>query len=503
MLNKINKQILPMLETLGDALGQYLELPSEKLLGEIAVFIDAIIAPLAGEGEDAVALSEKLKVALLSPVHDTVELAYIEFCETVAALPVQYKAVFLPYYDNTWDSLQSIYESFAADPMFVTEIIIIPIKRNTPSGDKHVYEDYLTPQGIPNTHYDQYDFETDMPDIVFYNQPYDGVNYPKFQSQNIRPHAGLMVYVPYYLYRHRPWGAIEQQRLTSTTQLPGHDNADVFVVQGESFLKNYAKRSRNGSKFVALGNPKCDNIYEHMQDYPRYPEWDDKTAGKTVFLLNTHYTSVVNGTYKRFLPFLLEKIEQNEEMALIWRPHPQSFLMFDENNQTQESEELNSFLDRVRSHPRMVLDRTINSASAIMYSAAVLSQDSSIVSESMYADKPVFLFDKNPNEALPDGLTYDEITKRLARIRRTDAEKLLLFSAVCYYGFESDMPEEAYHDEFFNQLPLTRFMDEIGSGIDSKKQPRSLYREQTFANLEGSCGRAIYNYIVSLLQTDD
>ena len=500
MLKKIQNRILPMLDTLGEAIGQYLALPSDGMLDDIALFIDAITAPLKDESSDIVSLSEKLMTSLLSPAHDTVEPVYVDFCETVVALPTQYKVVFLPYYDNTWDSLKSVYEAFTADPMFVTEIVIIPIKRNTPTGDKHVYNDYLTPQGIPNTHYDKYDFEIDKPDVVFYNQPYDGVNYPKFQSHNIKPHAGLMVYVPYYLFRRGPINTAEEQRfLDSHTQLPGHNNADIIVAQGQSFYKSYANRSKNGKKLVVLGNPKCDNIYRNMQDYPRYPEWDQATEGRTVFLLNTHYTTVTDGTYRRFMPYLLDVIEQNEDAALIWRPHPQSFLMFGEGEQKRQNDDFNGFLARVADHPRMILDRTASNVSAIMYCSAVMSQPSSVIGESIFADKPVFLLYGNPNEMLPDGISYEESVKRLARVRRSEIENKSLFSAVEYYGYDESMQRDVLADAYFEQLPLLNFITEIRGGTDSKKQKRGVFREQTFKNLDGTCGKSIHTYIENLI----
>ena len=499
MLNKIKKQILPMLDTLGDALGQYLNMPSEDLLVVINEFIDAIAEPLAGESEEAVSLSEKIKVVLLSPIHDTVEGAYIEFCETVAAVPVQYKAVFLPYYDNTWDSLKSVYEAFAADPMFVTEIVIIPIKRNTPTGDKRVYEDYLTLQGIPNTFYDEYDFETDQPDIVFYNQPYDGVNFPKFQSHNIKPHAGLMVYIPYFLYRHRRLEAEAQK--TMLLNLPGHNNADIIVAQGDSYCKIY-NRSKNRNKFVTLGSPKCDNFYWQMGVFPRYPEWDEATAERTVFLLNTHYSAVLNGSFQTFMRDVLEIFENNEDLALIWRPHPQSFMMQSESDQKGISKEFQDHINHVLNHPRMILDRTSSNVSALMYCNAVLTQESSIIAESIYADKPVFLLFRNPEEALPEGIALEECLKHLAKAREYDENDLDLYSAVDYYGFDETMPEEALTDACFGQLPLIRFIDDIRNGADSKKQLRGLFREQSFANPDGTCGRSVHDYVVSLIQKD-
>lgn len=501
MLNKIKKNVLPMLDTLGDALTQYLAQPMDELLGGITQFVDAINVSVQGESEEALALSEQLKASLTNPVIAEVERFYNEYCTIIENLPVQYKVVFLPYYDNTWDSLASVYEAFAADPIFVTEIVIIPIRRNTPTGWKIVYEDYLTPQGIPNTPFSSYSFENDLPDFVFYNNPYDGVNIEKFQSHVIKPYVGCMVYVPYFLYRHE---FQNKQRLEAEieqyTHLSGHDNADVFVVQGKSFLKTFAHRSQNGKKMVCLGNPKIDNLYTHMGSYPRYPEWDKVTQGKTIFMLNTHYTTVINGSYQNFLPTVLDFFERNDDLALIWRPHPQSFLILGENAESSYCIEWKRCLERVNNHERMILDRTASGTSALMYSDAVLSQSSSIVAEAIFADKPIFLLSRNPLELIPPFVWGDKTEsdiKKLERIRKYDVRNLFLFSAVCYRGVEDTLPEEEITHEYILKASMLHFIDDIRSGIDRKKELRAIFREQLFVNRDGTCGRKIHDYIVS------
>jgi hypothetical protein len=306
-----------------------------------------------------------------------------------------------------------------------------------------------------------------------------------------------MVYIPYFLYRHRQLDTETLKKIQFI--MPGHINADVFVAQGDSFCKTY-NRSKNRDKMVVLGSPKCDNIYWQMSNYPRYPEWDEATAGKNVFLLNTHYSAVTTGAHKAFLPFILETIEQNEDLALIWRPHPQSFLMFGEKDHADLFTGFRDCLHRVLSHPRMILDRTASDVSALMYCSAVLTQESSIIAESIFADKPVFLLFNNPDESFPKGIMREDILKRLAKSREYDRKNLFLYSAVDYYGYEDSMPEEVLTEACFGQLPLLRFIEDVRSGVDRKKQLRGFFREQSFANLDGTCGRHVHDYIANLLK---
>ncbi len=131
--------------------------------------------------------------------------------------------------------MKSVYEMFSNDPLFETEVVIIPIMRNTNVGVKFIWEDYLTPSGTPNTHYDIYSFEEDMPDIVFYNQPYDGVNIPKFQSQNIRKYTDCMVYIPYGL---TPIGAMGEPLESNNTGLRRYIFAICIFHKANHFVIN-------------------------------------------------------------------------------------------------------------------------------------------------------------------------------------------------------------------------------------------------------------------------
>lgn len=504
MRHRIKETVLPMLDTLGEALSQYLDAPSDALCADIVEFINAINVPLVGEIGDALELSMHLITALEHSVLDTIGDCYDRYCSAVRSIPGQYKVVFLPYYDNTWDSLESIYEAFVADQRFITEIVIIPIRRNTPTGWKMIYDDYLTPRGISNTPFSNYFFEIDLPDIVFYNNPYDGVNIEKFFSYRIKPYVGMMVYVPYFLYRHA-WLSSEQKKKAIITYsgLPGHDSADLFIIHGDLFLKTFSKKSPNGKKMVVLGNPKTDKIYRSRNSYPTYPEWDKATKGKCVFFLNTHYTSAAAGWYVARLSYILKLIEEDEDLALIWRPHPQSFLMIEKEIHSERYMEWTGYLNRVNNHERMILDRTQSDISAIMYSNALISEESSVVSEAICADKPVYAIATDPaeriGESIWNSLTIDSYTEKIKPMKENNTRYLYWLSALHYITLEKPILKKEVTWENLFQVSLFHFMNEIKRGIDSKKEQRHIYCEQLLSNCDGSCGQKIHDYVAQRL----
>jgi len=135
-----------------------------------------------------------------------------------------------------------------------------------------------------------------------------------------------------------------------------------------------------------------------------------------------------------------------------------------------------------------------------MYSDAVLSHNSSVVVESIFADKPVFLLELNPREVIHPhiwiDMTVEEYFEKMNLVRKYDLKNLFLFSAVCYLGWEQVMPKEEYTLENQAKSTMLKFVEDIRNGIDSKKELRGIFREQSFVNLDGTCGQKIHDYIV-------
>lgn len=502
MLKRIKNSITPMLDTLGEALSHYFTLEgnaADELYSAIGEFIDKLNESVKQELPLAKDISEQIKDALKTRDLPETETHYNEYCNAVEAIPEQYKVVFLPYYDNTWDSLASVYRAFAADPLFVTEIVIIPIKRNTPTGWKMIYKDYLTEKGIPNTPYQDYDISADKPDFVFYNNPYDGVNIEKFQSWYLKQYAGCMVYVPYYLYIHA-YIDNKEKFATSTktiTELPGHDNADIFVIQGNSFMKNFSQRSRNGKKMVVLGNPKTDNALEKIRSPLINPEWEKIIKDKTVFFLNTHYSMVINSAAGFFMPSLLKYINEHEDLALIWRPHPQSFLMLSENPQTECELVWMSYIKAAEESERIILDTTANSITAMTYCDAIISHYSSLLSEAVIVDKPIFVMAFDPRERSLgekiETITHNQYLERLSKLREYNTKNLFYMNVMDHYDYKLDYLDNKSLVNFY------KFISDIQNGVDDKKELRKLYREQLLTNLDGTCGEKIHEHIVKMI----
>lgn len=482
MKKRHQQQILELLETIREAQTEGLYADCQDGALHIGQFIEQI----EGGGTHTVVLLEEY-CELLYKAHNgeisektlRLQLNKIESSVKFDLKPAKYKVLFLPYYDNTWETMKSVYEAFSRDPIFEVQVVIIPIIRNTNEGVKFVWEDYLTPAGIPNTHYDMYSFEEDLPDIVFYNQPYDGVNIPKFQSDNVRKYTDYMVYIPYYMAPINVQGDRFEKNYTGLASIL---NCDIFIAQSEKFCKQYMKGTPLYEKALAFGNPKCDCLYaaKVRGEFKHYPEWEAAIGKRRVILLNTHYSYMLEGIAPHpGVHRLIETIASNENLFLIWRPHPQAFLM-------KMSAQMQDMLNFVQAHERMILDNTPSITPAYMYSNAVVSLfPSSIVMDALFCDLPVFLLGR---EAANNPQEKHGYTSFYNIVSHEDFNEMLPDGSSDAAGMQMYAERSVF-------APLDKFLKEIQNCDDPKREVRAVFREQEFPNSDGTIGEKILKHI--------
>ena len=264
-------------------------------------------------------------------------------------IPVRREAVFLPYKASMWDSLESIWKAAEEDPYCDAYVIPIPYYDKKPDGsvgDRH-YEGDLYPDYVPVIDYQSYDFAEHHPDFIFIHNPYDDCNsvttvLPFFYSSNLKQFTEKLVYVPYFIL-----GEIDpdnEHALDSIAHfciLPGVIHAHRVIVQSESMRQAYIKvltgefgeRSRRywENKILGLGSPKTDRVVAAKKEDQKIPEEWMKIicrpdgCRKKIILYNTSITALLQHDEK-----MLKKMtdvfhvfkENQEEVALLWRPHP-------------------------------------------------------------------------------------------------------------------------------------------------------------------------------------
>ncbi len=263
------------------------------------------------------------------------------------------EVVFLPYKASMWDSLESVWKAADEDENTDAYVIPIPYYDKNPDGsfrEEH-YEVDLYPEYVPVTRYDEYDFESRRPDVIYIHNPYDNLNYvtsvhPFFYSKNLKKFTDKLIYIPYFVLKELdPDNEEEVEGVKHFCTTPGVVNADKVIVQSENMKKIYVKvltefmKEQTGKntrkywdeKILGLGSPKIDKVAAMQKEDVAVPEeWlkvIEKPDGsrKKIIFYNTSVQALLNNNEKMNakIKTVLQVFKENrEEVALLWRPHP-------------------------------------------------------------------------------------------------------------------------------------------------------------------------------------
>lgn len=333
---------------------------------EGAITMGGLIEEVYGEGLDCVHRLEEYCEALF---HVAENLEDVEGCrerkktadqrlEAVREgleqeIPDRLEVVFFPYKASMWGSLESIYLAAREDPDCDAYCVPIPYYDLNPDKSFGEFHDESGeyPRGIEITGWQEYDFETRKPDMIFIHNPYDNWNTvtsvePRFYSSNLRKYTEKLVYVPYFVLdeiKPDDYGHIDGMK--HFCFLPGVIYADKVIVQSENmrriYLNEYVRAAEEqgievdeaalDEKILGLGSPKFDKIQNTEEQEIELPEeWQriiHKPDGekKKVILYNISINDLLVNGEKMFIKVrhvLNIFREKQNEVALWFRPHP-------------------------------------------------------------------------------------------------------------------------------------------------------------------------------------
>lgn len=360
-------------------------------------------------------------------------------------IKIRTEAVFLPYMASMWDSLESVWKAADADPDCDAYVIPIPYFNKNPDGsfkEEH-YEGDGFPDYVPVTRYDVFDFQKHMPDVIYIHNGYDDWNlvtsvHPNFYSRNLNKYTEELVYIPYFVL-----GEIDTDNKQAAEGIkhfcfmPGIINANKVIVQSENmkkiYVREYLKAAKEygltgkhldktylETKFLGTGSPKYDKVLNTKKEDLEIPEnWlkiIQKPDGiwKRIIFYNTSIAGLLQHNEK-----MLEKMkyvfrifkENQEEVALLWRPHPLIKATV-ESMRPQLFAEYEKLLKQYKEEGWGIYDDTADVDRAIEISDAYYGDRSSVVQLYQKTGKPMMtqncaLKDGASQEYLPfDGGTY-------------------------------------------------------------------------------------------------
>lgn len=349
---------------------------------------------------------------------DAIEQSVSVISESVENdIQIRKEVVFLPYKASMWDSLESIWQAADEDPECDAYVIPVPYYDKAPDGsfkDFH-YEGDQYPDYVPITHYDHYDIAGRRPDMIFFHNPYDEHNYvtsvhPFFYAKNLKQYTDKLIYIPYFVLREvDPEDDEAIAGMEHFCQVAGVLHAHKVVVQSEDMRQVYIKvlvektgekmRSYWEEKILGLGSPKFDKAVSTKREDVKIPEeWlkiIEKPDGtwKKIILYNTGVTAMIQKSEE-----MLTKIkdvfaffkENQEEVALLWRPHP----LLKETIASihpRLREEYLQIVEAYREEKWGIYDDTAELDRAIALCDAYYGDGSSVVQLCQKAGKPVMI----------------------------------------------------------------------------------------------------------------
>lgn len=336
-------------------------------------------------------------------------------------ISVQLEVVFLPYKASMWDSLESVFKAAAKEPDCKAYVIPIPYYDKNADGsfgELH-YEGGLYPSDVPITRYEDYDFAKRQPDIIFIHNPYDECNYltsvhPFFYAKNLKSFTEQLIYIPYFVLEEvDPANRQAVEGIKHFCTLPGVLYADKTIVQSEDMRRIYIEvlteftkgtivdRTYWERRILGLGSPKLDKVINTRKEDIEIPkEWlriiqkEDGSFKKIIFY-NTSVTALLENDEK-----MLQKIrnvfqvfqENQEEVALLWRPHPLIQTTF-RTMRPHLWEEYKEILEKYRKEGWGIYDDTADLDRAIALCDGYYGDESSVVQLCKSVGVPVMIQD--------------------------------------------------------------------------------------------------------------
>ncbi|MDR1134947.1 MAG: hypothetical protein LBL49_02025 [Clostridiales Family XIII bacterium] len=418
MRKKQQRQILELIETLGEALDELHKQSAEAVISDLLVecqeFAQAIghhIESVTGVGTQAVALLEDYCGLLFKYSGGEVNentlrkhLFKIKSCVKSELKADRLEVVFLSYKASMSDSVMSIYLAAKADPDCSAYWIPIPFFERGSDGSfgRMSYEGPEYYPDIECTDWQEYDIAANHPDVIYTFAPYDSGNFvtsvhSDFYCERLRTLTDLLVYVPYFV-------AVDDVDEHFCT-LAGCVFAHKIIVQSEKvrdtyiriFKKKYGERfGKPEDKFAALGSPKYDAVMGAGREDCELPgKWRELIGEKKIVFFNTSVGSILEGDeqYLIKLRSIISVFRERGDIVLWWRPHPLSEATY-KSMRPRILDEYRQIISGYKSGAWGIYDDSADLHRALVWSDAYYGDISSLVRLFQVMEKPVMLREK-------------------------------------------------------------------------------------------------------------
>lgn len=333
--------------------------------------------------------------------------------------------VFFPYKASMWDSLESVYLAAREDENCDAYCVPIPYFDKNPDGSlgQMHYEGREYPKNIEVIDWRSYNFKERRPDVIYIHNPYDEFNHvtcvhQDYFAKNLKKYTEKLVYIPYFVLAEiEPDNQSRIDGMKHFCFLPGTIYADKVILQSESMRQIYINEYRKAAalqnvfydrkeleeKFLGTGSPKFDKVRNSKFEDVEIPkEWlkiiqkPDGTWKKIIFY-NTSIAALLQSKEE-----MLEKIkyvlhtfeEEQEKVALLWRPHP----LIESTIKSMHPylwSEYSEIVEQYKAEGWGIYDDTADLNRAVVISDAYYGDMSSVVQVYQETGKPIMVQNAN------------------------------------------------------------------------------------------------------------
>ncbi|MGP1593851.1 MAG: CDP-glycerol glycerophosphotransferase family protein [Treponema sp.] len=313
--------------------------------------------------------------------------------------------VLIAFEPATWLMFQSIYDTFSKSDQVNITVLVIPYAHSTLLTGTYKDDglrEYLDTLGIPyiygynektNTWIDIFSLH---PDYVFYQAPYNGM-YPDSLKSDYVCRLAQICYLPY--------GAFLQSEVLEEIVHPKdffEDAAFFFLptrIHKEIMIENSLRRSIvfDNSKLIVSGLTKTDYLSDKRIDFV-----EGKKNDFTILWTPRWNTSEGVCTFFDYYEYLVDLTNTNQDINLIFRPHPlmfQNFLKTGELSKDDVEKIENDF-----SVANRIIDKDADYTADFKKADVLISDVSSMMYEFFLYKKPIiythktFFFNKFANK---------------------------------------------------------------------------------------------------------
>lgn len=302
-------------------------------------------------------------------------------CDKMHELPI--RVLFICQRTETWSKMCSIFEKMLEDKRFYTRVVALDLPNEIGTGKTYQYLMNLYGTNVIDGSNQEFDVKEWKPDYVFSNNPYDQY-YPSRYRSNATSRYAKNCYIDYgYEFSTTTLKVVLEKRYLRNVYLFFAENSFVADYNINRYKCAHAKGER---KTLNIGYPAFEYFFQQKKekDDDKFtvvwtPRWtDDKKLGGSNFL--NYKDNILKFSFK------------NNDIKLIFRPHPMTFEHFISIGKIT-GEEVEQYLSCFNGSENREYDKKADYTESFWKSDVLLTDFSSIMIEYFLTDKPIIYCD--------------------------------------------------------------------------------------------------------------